>query len=194
MSSFKIGPCHTSTTLSIFFPLCKFFRLTYIWICILQPINKKQSKVALGQAMTPLNLNWIWIPNRSLLHPKDAYRISIGLTMFWITFNCLIFYSPPQGIMIETIILWIVSNWILYLYYVSNIIRSQLELCHAYRILPKAPGKDSVLGRLFPHFVIMQMLRHTCDYDTYSGLWFQPVRCDKVCFLKCFLIPFPPFR
>ena len=145
---------------------------TYIWICIhiilrwlscilfhsLQPINETQSKVALGQVITRLNLNWIWIPHHSLLHPKNAYRISIGLTIFWITFNCLIFYSLPQGITIETIILWIVSNLILYLYFVSNIIHTQLESCHAYKILPKMLSKDSILRGLFPDFVIIQII------------------------------------
>ena len=55
-----------------------------------------------------------------------------------------------------------------------------MELCNAYQILPKTLGEDLILRGLFPQFVIMQMLQHTCDYDTYSGVWFQPVRCNKV--------------
>lgn len=134
--------------------------------------------VALGQVMTRLQVGWFFLPNRSYQHPKDAFRISIGLTMFWITINCLVFYLPPPGLSLTTIISLAVVNAIIYIYYISNVIRVRLRLRHAY-LIPNN-FRDVLIGGLLAPVAVMQMLRHTCDYSTYVGKLLTPVRFNNV--------------
>jgi hypothetical protein len=48
---------------------------------------------------------------------------------------------------------------------------------------------DYSIGGCAPHLCTMQLLRHTGDYDTYSGQWFTAVRVicyvSTICSQRC---------
>ena len=126
--------------------------------------------VALGQVMTRLqNVRWIALPS-SPRRPRDAFRIAIILTMFWITVNCLIYYL--EVLVVTKIILFVTINFVLYLYYLANVIRTRLRLRRRFNISPLKKGEDMTVGGLVPLLCVMQMLRHTCDYDNLAGYCF----------------------
>lgn len=109
-------------------------------------------------------LRWIAMPCRR----KDSFRVSIVLTMFWITVNCLIFYLPIGGV--SKLVFFLAVNGALYFYLIINVIRTRRMLRKMYGIPTGArPMNDVLVGSIIPQLALMQMLRHTCDYDTYSG-------------------------
>jgi hypothetical protein len=121
--------------------------------------------VALGQVMVRLqNVRWIALPSP---RPRDAYRIAILLTMFWITINCLIYYLAL--VKLTKLILFVAVNSALYLYYLANVIRTRLLVRRRFGILNARTAEDTVVGGLVPFLCLMQLLRHTCDYNTLAG-------------------------
>jgi hypothetical protein len=121
--------------------------------------------VALSQVMVRLQtVRWIALPTR---RPRDPFRIAILLTMFWITVNCLIYYLAV--VTLTKLILFIVVNAVLYLYYLANVIRTRLSLRRRFGILTARSSEDVMVGGLLPTLCVMQMLRHTCNYDTLAG-------------------------
>lgn len=110
------------------------------------------------------NVRWIALPSP---RPKDPYRIAIVLTMFWITINCLIYYLAL--VMLTKLILFLAVNGALYLYYLANVIRTRLLVRRRYGIWNDRTAEDTLVGGLVPFLCVMQLLRHTCDYDTLAG-------------------------
>ena len=115
-------------------------------------------------------VGWIALPSQ---RAYDPFRIAILLTMFWITINCLIYYLAL--VLLTKLILFLAINSVIYLYFVSNVIRTRLFVRRCYGISSTTRSnsstttQDTLIGGLVPHLCLMQLLRHTCDYDTLAG-------------------------
>jgi hypothetical protein len=122
-------------------------------------------------------VGWIALPSQ---RPNDPFRIAILLTMFWITINCLIYYMAL--VLLTKLIFFLAMNSAIYLYFVSNVIRIRLSVRRRYAITTARSNNnnntvavvanDTLIGGLVPQLCLMQLLRHTCDYDTLAGFVF----------------------
>ena len=137
------------------------------------------NSVALGQVMTRLQSGWIALPNRAR-RPKDAFRLALIITMFTITINCLLYYLAEDNTL--RIALFTSINASIYFYFAANVIRTRRRLRKRFIIPMKRQYEDLFVGGVIPMLVVSQMLRHTSDYDTYSGQFCTAVSCNLIIF------------
>lgn len=142
----KYGPFHPTILLSMFFPY-----------------------LALSQVMIRLDLEFIAIPGRSN-HTKDTFRIALVAEMVWVTINCLIYYLPIRLIQL---VFFGVVNAVVFGYLLLNVIRVRRKVRLRYQISTRTSHEDTICSLLLSLLVIMQLLRQTADYDTYSASCFS---------------------
>jgi hypothetical protein len=181
MDCFAYGPCHASVSLTIVMPFCKFIKLI---IKLHEQYHSRSSfyytcyPVALAQVMVRLQtVGWLALPYTK---GRNAFRVAILLTMFWITVNCLLYYLAVVSLVLKLILFGAVNATFL-LYYAINVIRVRWHVRKRYHIVT-TKRSDYSIGGCAPHLCTMQLLRHTGDYDTYSGQWFTAVRTYLVTF------------
>jgi hypothetical protein len=170
MDCFAYGPCHSSLLIPLFFPFCtsiinhdlNFFPLGLIKLNL---SDDSSTLVALGQTMVRLNTEtWIALPT---YRPNDPFRVAILLTMFWITANCLIYYLA-----VVTAFKWIlffVIGGVMHLYLATNSIRTRLATRRRFRIEESWKHEDLWIAGVVPAINLMQLLRHTGEYDRLAG-------------------------
>ena len=90
--------------------------------------------------------------------------------MFWITINCLIYYL--DFVLLTKVIVFLAINAAIYLYFLANVIRTRLMLRRRFAIPNTRTVEDTLVGGIVPHLCVMQLLRHTSDYDTLAGFCF----------------------
>lgn len=149
---FQFGPLHPSVLNSIFCPI-----------------------LSLAQVMTRLKVGWVGIPVRQH-RVNDTFRVALVLSMFVVIVNCNLYYLPhdeqlPKNVSSLQIILFAVFNALVLVYLYFNVIKTRRLLRQRYMIPEKSciGFEDAALTIPCSGLVLMQMHRHTADYDTYSA-------------------------
>lgn len=112
--------------------------------------------------------------------------------MFVVVTNCLIFYlsKDPLDTSLSFLqkILFLSFNGVVLLYFIINLIRARRKMRLTYSIPEKLcrGQEDPCLSILCCPFVMMQMNRHTADFDTYSAACFSAVRTWRSFWLSLF--------
>jgi len=148
----KFGPLHASVLNSLFCPI-----------------------LSLAQVMSRLKISWIGLPGRPH-KAKDAFRISLILSMIFVIINCLLYYLPVQGVMFGAfsflqIALFIVVDTLVLIYFLTNVARTRKRLRQRYMIPEQScvGEEDTAITFACYPLVLMQMHRHTADYETFSA-------------------------
>lgn len=150
---FTFGPLHASVLNSFFCPM-----------------------ISLAQVMTRLKVGWLGLPGRQHRF-NDTFRISLLLSMFVVIINCLLYYLPHSkfvfgGFSLLQVVLFGVFNTFVSIYFIVNTVITRRRLRERYMIPTEhSCGRFEDALFTFPcsFLVLMQMHRHTADYDTYSA-------------------------